>query len=183
MCASTCMLHAPEAHEGSSLACTCRTAVLIMPPPAMQYEFTISWPKRWATKGYTNFTFGFKTPEEARHWYSRISECLEGARARQPPPAPSASRSGGGWHQRTRSGNIVLSMPASMGKATEVRAAVGYGRSPRVTILAATHALHLMLQSALHRHACIALPAWHRRPVAHALPAVALMQPRPVHTW
>lgn len=57
------------------------------PPPrprpfrGHQFEFTISWPKRWVTNGYTAFTFGFKTPEEARHWYSRIAECLEALRS------------------------------------------------------------------------------------------------------
>jgi hypothetical protein len=106
----------------------CRTA------PAAQYEFTISWPKRWATKGYTQFMFGFTARDEARCWFSRIAECLDMARARAPTAsaAPSGTKAVGGWPHRTKSGNIVLA--PTLGGAAEVRACERAGCAGRRTL-------------------------------------------------
>uniref|UniRef100_A0A7S0YB00 Uncharacterized protein n=1 Tax=Polytomella parva TaxID=51329 RepID=A0A7S0YB00_9CHLO len=40
------------------------------------YHFTITWPGRWAAQGYTSFTMGFSTLQEAKHWHNRISQCI-----------------------------------------------------------------------------------------------------------
>lgn len=64
----------------------------VCPCYAMQYQFTIYWPSSWATKGYTSFTFGLKTEEEAREWHRALADALAGLKAG--PTYPVAQPSG-----------------------------------------------------------------------------------------
>lgn len=58
---------------------TCRAGLwsyvllcLYAPLAFLQYMFTISWPASWAAKGYTSFTFGFESLEDAKTWHSQL---------------------------------------------------------------------------------------------------------------
>ncbi|GFR41631.1 hypothetical protein Agub_g2358 [Astrephomene gubernaculifera] len=61
--------------------------------PVQLYMFTLSWPTRWAAKGYTSFTFGFPTPEEARHWHARLAARLEAIRVEKAAAAAASAGS------------------------------------------------------------------------------------------
>ncbi|KAG2452092.1 hypothetical protein HYH02_003127 [Chlamydomonas schloesseri] len=59
------------------------------------YMFTLNWPTKWAAKGYTSFTFGFTTAEEARHWHARLGDCIELIRLEKAAAASSGGAGGG----------------------------------------------------------------------------------------
>ncbi|KAG2483121.1 hypothetical protein HYH03_018011 [Edaphochlamys debaryana] len=61
------------------------------------YMFTLNWPTRWATKGYTSFSFGFRKAESARHWHARIAECIASLKFEK---SASASSPGGASYGR-----------------------------------------------------------------------------------
>lgn len=42
------------------------------------FIFTIQWPSSWAPKGYTSFTFGWTTLEEAREWHCALAQMIAG---------------------------------------------------------------------------------------------------------
>lgn len=49
----------------------------------LQYCVTIHWPTSWlATKGYTSFTLGFETAEEAAQWHALVQRQLSVLRVR-----------------------------------------------------------------------------------------------------
>lgn len=57
-------------------ACSLLRAVL-------QYCVTIHWPTSWlATRGYTSFTLGFETVEEAAQWHALVQRQLSMLRVR-----------------------------------------------------------------------------------------------------
>ncbi|GLI71097.1 hypothetical protein VaNZ11_016166 [Volvox africanus] len=98
------------------------------------YMFTLSWPTRWAAKGYTSFSFGFEDVVEARHWHMRLSDCLEAIRAEK--AATSSSQSG------------ILGISSS-GQALTARLSTGnggtgaagsYGRSSNSILIAGSQA-------------------------------------------
>eukprot|EP00798_Chlamydomonas_sp_ICE-L_P012259 gene12259-15405_t len=49
--------------------------------PISLFMFTLSWPKRWAAKGYTTFTLGCESLEEARAWHQHFAASLHTARS------------------------------------------------------------------------------------------------------
>ena len=59
--------------------------------------FTLNWPTKWAAKGYTSFTFGFPSAEEARHWHARLADCIELVRIEKAAAASSSGGAGGNF--------------------------------------------------------------------------------------
>ncbi|KXZ52675.1 hypothetical protein GPECTOR_9g721 [Gonium pectorale] len=45
------------------------------------YEFSVDWPPRWATSGYTSLSLGFPDPAEAARWHEAVAGALAGMRA------------------------------------------------------------------------------------------------------
>jgi len=49
----------------------------------LQYCVTIHWPTSWlATRGYTSFTLGFETVQEAAQWHALVQRQLSALRVR-----------------------------------------------------------------------------------------------------
>ena len=49
----------------------------------LQFCVTIHWPTSWlATKGYTSFTLGFETIQEAAQWHALVQRQLSALRIR-----------------------------------------------------------------------------------------------------
>ena len=47
------------------------------------YLFTIVWPSSWYNKGYSTFTIGLETLEEARAWHAAVAESISLLRSKK----------------------------------------------------------------------------------------------------
>ncbi|GLC71676.1 hypothetical protein PLESTF_001148300 [Pleodorina starrii] len=97
--------------------------------PVRLFMFTLSWPTKWAAKGYTSFSFGFEGMEEARGWHKRLAECLQSLRAEK---LAAAGASVGGANLASSSGAAaaapaLLHTRMSFGSAATATATGGGG--------------------------------------------------------
>lgn len=63
------------------------------------YLFTVAWPKSWFNKGYSTFTMGLESLEEAREWHAAMQASISMLKTKRgkksdlaSPIAPSSSR-------------------------------------------------------------------------------------------
>ncbi|GIM04429.1 hypothetical protein Vretimale_9010 [Volvox reticuliferus] len=102
------------------------------------YMFTLSWPTRWAAKGYTSFSFGFEDVAEARHWHMRLHDCLDAIRLEKAAASSSQSPLHGGVGINTSGQALTARMSTGNGG---VGAAGSYGRSSTGALIAGAQAL------------------------------------------
>jgi hypothetical protein len=65
----------------------------------LQYCVTIHWPTSWlATRGYTSFTLGFETRQEAVQWHTHVQKHVSSMRLRSSSVASKADPSASACH-------------------------------------------------------------------------------------
>ena len=74
------------------------------------YLLTIAWPSTWFQSGYSTFTFGLESLEEARAWHATFSECIQKLRSRRmqaKKAGDSSSLAGDMTYQRPLSSEVI----------------------------------------------------------------------------
>lgn len=102
-CCSNLQLNPADGQGGLSLSTVCLlncwlcVVTLVNLPHVPQYCVTIHWPTSWlATRGYTSFTLGFETRQEAAQWHTHVQQHVSSMRLRSGTASkaePSASAS------------------------------------------------------------------------------------------